>query len=290
MRCKNCGWPNKPGAVNCTKCNSPLSEEGGSSLSNATVLNPGNPAPPTPTPAPAAPGLGESPMGGTVFEGDVFGGAPAAPAAPTRPTPPPVPGNPRPAPGKPTAGSAAPGASQAVPKQKVCPKCGYPLRPDSDKCPNCKFQIASRPAAADEPRRPAAPAAPGLNRRPTVVGNQAGFEPAPNRAMRGTVNPYLQGHKPHFTLTPKQRDTERVAPEAQSFEGDTVTLNRANTEPENYSITSREQAIIYREGDKWFIEDHSDQKTTFVQAGRKTEIRPGDTILLGNRVFTFGED
>ena len=29
MRCKNCGWPNKPGETTCVKCNSPLDEDFG---------------------------------------------------------------------------------------------------------------------------------------------------------------------------------------------------------------------------------------------------------------------
>lgn len=27
MRCKNCGWPNKPSETACVKCNSPLSSD-----------------------------------------------------------------------------------------------------------------------------------------------------------------------------------------------------------------------------------------------------------------------
>lgn len=144
MRCKNCGWPNKPGSQNCSKC--------GSSLAEAA------PAAAKPAPLPSESGPAQSPLGGTVFEGDVFQGMPGG-----------APGATRPLGGAPNA--TAPLQSQGA-QQKVCPKCGYPLRPDADKCPNCKFQTAAaRPA--QEPPRPSAgtPSAPGMTRRPTVVGN-----------------------------------------------------------------------------------------------------------------------
>lgn len=267
MRCKNCGWPNKPGATNCSKCGSPLEE------TSAPVRTPapaGNPA--------GAPG---APVGGTVFEGDAFPGAGAPRNVGARPEPA---GNTA---GNPTAPLGT--SSEATPgRQKVCPKCGYPLRPDADKCPNCKFQIAA-PKPVEDVKRPAAPSAPGLSRRPTVVGNQTGFPEQP-RAMRGTVNPYLAGFQPEFTLTPVARDTEVVKPEAHSYTGDSVVLNRDNTDPSNPSITSREQAVITRKGDKWYITDRSTLKTTFVQASGEIELHPGDQILLGNRLFIFGEN
>ena len=73
------------------------------------------------------------------------------------------------------------------------------------------------------------------------------------------------------------------------FEGSEVILTRDNTEPGNQSITSHEQAIItYVEG-HWYIEDRSEQKTTFVQAAKKIELHDGDIILLGNRLFEFKE-
>ncbi|MDO4319410.1 MAG: zinc-ribbon domain-containing protein [Bacteroidales bacterium] len=267
MRCKNCGWPNKPGATNCSKCGSPL-EEAAAPVRNQT---------PPPIPGAAA----GAPVGGTVFEGDAFpGAAPGRQAAGN--------GFAENHPGNVTAPLSGPATSGA--RQKVCPKCGYPLRPDADKCPNCKFQV-SAPKPAPEVNRPAAggaATAPGMSRRPTVVGNQTGFAEQP-RAMRGTVNPYLAGFQPEFTLTPVARDTEIVKPEPQSYTGDSVVLNRDNTDPANPSITSREQAVITRKGDKWYITDRSSLKTTFVQASGEIELHPGDQILLGNRLFVFGE-
>lgn len=47
--------------------------------------------------------------------------------------------------------------------------------------------------------------------------------------------------------------------------------------------------MVSQENGHWYIEDASDQKTTFVQAARKTELHDGDIILLGNRLFEFHE-
>ena len=64
-------------------------------------------------------------------------------------------------------------------------------------------------------------------------------------------------------------------------------LNRANTDPNNQSITSKEQAVLTFEDGAWYLEDRSDQKTTYVHAGRKTRLESGDIIILGNRRFEF---
>lgn len=107
--------------------------------------------------------------------------------------------------------------------------------------------------------------------------------------MRGTINPYMMNieTEPTFILKPLKRMEERHEFEEQEYEGKEVTLNRDNTEPGNPSITSRQQAVITNEEGHWYIEDRSDLKTTFVQAGQKIELHDGDIILLGNRLFEF---
>ena len=72
-----------------------------------------------------------------------------------------------------------------------------------------------------------------------------------------------------------------------SFEGNSVILNRDNTDSKNKTITSQEQAVVTFENGKWCIEDKSEFKTTFVQASRKIELSSGDLILLGNQLYRF---
>ena len=74
------------------------------------------------------------------------------------------------------------------------------------------------------------------------------------------------------------------------YEGDTITLNRANTEPENRTITSKEQAEITFENGRWFLKNCSELNTTYIQVSRKIEIFPDDVIVLGDRRFKFNSN
>lgn len=169
------------------------------------------------------------------------------------------------------------GAQVAQPN--ICPKCSYPLRPGTAKCPNCQTNIGGeeqqQPANDVERRIPP--------RRPTVLN-------APK--INGTVNVWTEcdmGVTPSFILSPVKRNGERHDPAEIELEGEMVPLNRENTDPGNMSITSRTQAIITRKDNQWYIEDKSEQKTTFVQASTPQPLKDGDMILLGNRLFVFHE-
>ncbi|MDE6283255.1 MAG: FHA domain-containing protein, partial [Muribaculaceae bacterium] len=135
--------------------------------------------------------------------------------------------------------------------------------------------VAAAPANAPMPGQSAAPAA---------------KDPA---KYRGTVNVYTAAApvtNPSFSLSPIQKVNEPVAPTDLSFEGQEAILNRANTDPENLSITSRQQASIARRDGKWVITDLSDQQTTFVHPAKSGHVlSEGDIILLGNRLFIFHE-
>lgn len=218
MRCKNCGWPNRPDEVTCSKC--------GASLEAVST--------------PSTPNINSS-SNQTVREGDVFGG---------------------------------------VSQPNICNKCGYPLRPGLSKCPNCNTDLFT-------PKKPQEQEPQSFQsrsvRRPTVVGSPS---------IHGTVNVWTEGGlglTPSFILSPIKRNGERKQPDEIEFEGENVILNRDNSDPGNMSITSRTQAVITRKDDKWFIEDKSEQKTTFIQASTPQELHEGDVILLGNRLFIFHE-
>lgn len=254
MRCKNCGWPNKPNERVCVKCHAPLSPDDDSMERGG--------------------GAGREyqrediALNKTVCEEDIFGQAVAAePYHADRRQP-----------------------EEPEEKTRPCPKCGYPVRVGTDKCPNCKFSVSQ----SGEPvrRQPTAmvdeqPQPKEEHRRPTRM-NQ---EEARQTGFRGTINPYMMGMnmEPTFVLKPIKRMNERNEPEEMEYEGKEIFLNRANTEPNNPSITSRQQAVVTRIDGNWYIEDKSDMKTTFVQASRRIELHDGDIILLGNRLFEFHE-
>lgn len=173
------------------------------------------------------------------------------------------------------------------------------------------------PVQNQQPANPAAPNQPGVAHRPTVVGfpetqqpqnqpaqkeafQQRQPNPAPAGAQRpapanhrGTVNVYTAAApetEPKFSLNPVQKVNEPAAPAALEFKGQEAILNRDNTDPDNLSITSRQQASIAHRNGKWVITDLSDQQTTFVHPAKTgQELHEGDVILLGNRLFVFHE-
>lgn len=96
--------------------------------------------------------------------------------------------------------------------------------------------------------------------------------------------------RPHFTLELLRWDNETaVESDKKIFNSSKVVLNRQNTEPENNSITSNQQAILSFENGKWYIEDKSSFKTTFIRVTKKTALEQGDIIVLGNREFKFSD-
>ena len=206
MRCKNCGWPNKPNETTCVKCHAPLEAEEDYSR----------------------------PINATIREQEVFG--------------------------------------YDNEEENVCPKCGYPLRANSHKCPNCNYEFGDRGNIASE------------KRRQTRMEN-----PRQEKEIKGTINPYMQSAAPEpgFVLSPIKRINEKKDLIDLEYEGKEVILTRDNTEADNGSITSHEQALLSYNNGKWSIEDKSEQGTTFVRASRKIELNNGDVILLGNRLFEF---
>lgn len=248
MRCKNCGWPNKPNERVCVKCHAPLSADDDSIEREVGGSE------------------GDASLSKTVCEENVFG------QSMNEPYP-----------------SGNNQAETSEEKTKPCPKCGYPVRIGTEKCPNCKFPVSQ--GGGTSQRQPTVtvdnPKSEESHFRPTRMN------PKENRTtgFRGTINPYMMNMEmePTFVLKPIRRMNERHELDEQEYEGKEISLNRANTEPNNSSITSRQQAIVTRIDGRWYIEDKSEQKTTFVQAAKRIELHDGDIILLGNRLFEFHE-
>lgn len=223
MRCKNCGWPNKPGETTCVKCNAPLDVEHGTVQETTNEVS-GS--------------LKRGGMNATIPEQLAFGGdTPETPA--------------------------------------VCPKCGYPLRSNVAKCPNCNYDVSHliQKESADE-----------TSHKVTKMEN-----PINSGKMKGTINPYMvqEASEPTFVLKPVERIGEKKVLSDLEYEGSEVALNRANTEPGNESITSQTQAQVSFENGSWYIEDKSELGTTFIKASKKCKLEEGDVILLGNRLFEF---
>lgn len=93
---------------------------------------------------------------------------------------------------------------------------------------------------------------------------------------------------PHCSLKPLARTGETTElPAKHDYENAKVVLNRQNTDPENLSITSKQQAVLTFENGKWYIEDKSAYKTTYIRVTQKTELHNGDIVAMGDREFEF---
>ncbi len=155
-----------------------------------------------------------------------------------------------------------------------CPKCGYPVGGNMRECPQCGASLGVAPSPATPKAGPIH--VPTSNPFGTVMGGPA-----------GQVSPAGGNATGFCTLRPiAWKGEEDYRP--VTYTGDKIILNRANTDANNNTITSKEQAVITCEDGQWYIENHSEQKTTYIRVvNGKTPIKEGDIIILGNREFEF---
>jgi hypothetical protein len=155
-----------------------------------------------------------------------------------------------------------------------------------DVLPNRSAEVQGQPSAAPTP---------STDKKTVVISRnpQQSQTPVDKKTIVGFSRPQAEPEKPqpetfYCSLKPMTRSNE---PEERlvkkEYETAMVVLNRDNTEPENYSITSREQAVLTCENGVWFIEDRSALRTTFVHVARKMPLQDGDVVLLGDREFVF---
>lgn len=152
-----------------------------------------------------------------------------------------------------------------VNNNRKCRQCGYPLGTMMKECPVCHTPIDGAPY--------------------TPQGGQGmGY----SASRGGTVNPWMRPTQDTFcTLRRIAWDNEQVTYEPVSYSGESILLNRANTDANNHSITSKVQAVLTHENGEWFIQNQSEQKTTLIRVDKKTKLEDGDVIILGNRLFEF---
>ncbi len=154
-------------------------------------------------------------------------------------------------------------------KECVCERCGYPIAANVSECPMCHTPINRNSYNYHGDRHE-----PGNGNRSYARG--------------GTENPWANPSKDSFcTLKRLSWQSEQIQYSPVSYSGRTIVLNRRNTDANNNSITSREQAVLTHENGEWFIENRSEQKTTLIRVDRKTKLNDGDIIVLGNRMFEF---
>ncbi|WP_278707315.1 zinc-ribbon domain-containing protein [Bacteroides intestinalis] len=179
---------------------------------------------------------------------------------------------------------------------KTCPKCGYPVSDDSTSCPNCNHELQQAPTMIQTVK---------CKSCGTEIASDVKFCPScgnptsedvhkPRRIQRSAMGTVMGGpvsgpdaSNKFCTLRPIAWEGEEVNYNPITYSGDTIILNRSNTDANNNSITSREQAILTCEEGEWYIENRSDLRTTFIRVNGKIKLNSGDIIVLGNREFEF---
>ncbi|MDR2680418.1 MAG: zinc ribbon domain-containing protein [Tannerella sp.] len=174
-------------------------------------------------------------------------------------------------------GSRSPGAKPTVkqPGQIICYNCKSVVPAGYYFCPECGAAVLDK---EDEPEFEL----PEFELPKAELPKEG--EPKEDNVGRRTVRP---GKRCYCSLTLIPDEKEPVTPASLPFSGEEIILNRANTEPDNVTITSKEQAVLTCENKRWYIEDRSELKTTYLYVSGKTEIKPGDIIVLGDRRFVF---
>lgn len=169
------------------------------------------------------------------------------------------------------------GATSLTNEWSACPSCGYPVSRKLSRCPGCGTANKGYIDADSPAVTPAPPATVTETPRETPVTLHT---PLDNTGSRPAAASSL-------TLQRESWINENRCHAPETLEGDRITLNRANTDPDNNTIDPAAQAIIVNEDGRWYIENLSPAATTFVKVTRRMELEEGDIIVMGNRSFTF---
>ncbi len=143
-----------------------------------------------------------------------------------------------------------------TPQISECTNCGYPSSTDVSVCPMCK------------------------QRKTHTIIRRRHLKTDDNTQASQIAEPTCS-----LTIIPEYDET--IEAQKNEYHGELIVLNRNNTEQNNLTITSKEQAHLSFENGKWFISDKSDYNTTFIQVKGKVELKPGDVVMLGDRRFKF---
>jgi hypothetical protein len=92
---------------------------------------------------------------------------------------------------------------------------------------------------------------------------------------------------PRCSLTMLPEGNEVLDKPKNEYSGESVVLNRFNTEENNPTITTQQQAGLVYENGEWYIQNLSERQTTYLILNRKIQLEEGDIIMMGNRRFKF---
>jgi hypothetical protein len=161
---------------------------------------------------------------------------------------------------------AAVPANPIPPKAGVnCPACSYLMRPGEILCAKCGNNITLYKAA------------PADNTQVVPADH--------TKTVRRVVPETKRGFRLVAVSLHDDSETKSIP-----LEGEHVVLNRELLDSQNNSISrSGHASLTFRDGE-WWLENLSSLKSTFVQVNGPVRIQPGDSILLGDKLFRFKTD
>lgn len=179
---------------------------------------------------------------------------------------------------------------------KACPNCEYPIVANHVNCPRCGISLAGQKVMSEK-------VAEKINNEPIINGTfkcqhcqndiplTSVFCPfCGQRAHAPTVLPkdlYVKPSAPICCLTMVSEDGELLDKSMKEYSGESVVLNRFNTEENNPTITTQKQAELKYEDGEWYLLNLSEHQTTYLELNRKIQLEEGDVVVLGNRRFKF---
>ncbi|WP_206422498.1 zinc-ribbon domain-containing protein, partial [Barnesiella sp. An22] len=166
---------------------------------------------------------------------------------------------------------------------KVCGNCGYELAEGMKVCPACGTSTVDTKNRYEKKSNNKCPKC-GAE----LIPNARFCSQCGQTLRMGTVGAWDSPQHDEFcTLRPIAWTKEEVQYNPITYSGQVIVLNRENTDPNNQTITSKEQAVLTHENGVWYIEDHSERKSTMIRVSKRTKLESGDIIALGNRLFEF---
>lgn len=176
-----------------------------------------------------------------------------------------------------------------------CHRCGYSNLHSAKECIKCRTSLVKDKNEAAAPAAVNPSPSDNRSKKTVVIGakdeapwDQVNVVPAQRSNHNGGVQTVRRiiPDPNSCCLVAISLDEEKELRKID-LQDETVILDRALLDPGNSSLSRSGHASIYQKNGKWYVENKTSLKTTFVQVNRPTQLSDGDIILLGDSLYKF---
>lgn len=180
-----------------------------------------------------------------------------------------------------------------------CHQCGYPIVANHAVCPHCGVALTEKKEVPTKEEK--------NDKTVNSVSINGTFQcqycqkeipltstycpSCGQRVHAPTITPEqlakMMTSVPSCSLTMLPEGNEALDNPKKEYSGESVVLNRLNTEETNCTITTQQQAGLVYENGEWYIQNLSERQTTYLVLNRKVQLEEGDIVVMGNRRFKF---